>query len=86
MNGVNIDGSADNQIGGTGTSLGNLISGNSNAGVLIQNAGALKNLVDGNLLGTALSGLVALGNLFGVVIQLGATGNTIGGSTAARKT
>jgi hypothetical protein len=85
LTGVNIDGSANNQIGGTGAGQGNLISGNTGAGVQIQNSGASNNLIEGNLLGTTLTGMVALANLYGVVIQSGATGNTIGGTTASAR-
>jgi parallel beta-helix repeat protein len=68
QNGVEIlTGSVSNKIGvvtGGGTVVGNVISGNDNAGVLIW--GADKNLVQGNQIGTTKSGLAALGNLDGV--------------------
>ena len=68
-----------NTIGGTASDAGNLISGNSFAGVFVGTE-APGNLVEGNSIGTDVSGTVALGNVTGVVIE--ASGNTIGGSVA----
>ena len=54
-----------NTIGGLtatpGTGAGNLISGNIFAGVIVYDAGS-NNLVAGNLIGTDVTGTVALGN------------------------
>lgn len=62
-NGVNILGTShDITLGGMISAGGNIISGNSAAGVQIAGAGA--NLViEGNRIGTAPNGLAALGNL-----------------------
>ncbi len=72
-----------NTIGGTTAGLGNVISGNSGAGVDLS---APSNLVAGNLIGTNPAGTAALANAAdGIrVIGLGA-GNTIGGTTAAAR-
>ncbi len=85
--GVEIYGGAsDNTIGGTSQALGNLISGNAGpatdayAGVAIFGSGTTGNVVEGNLIGTDITGSVALGNAnAGVSISGGATDNTIGG-------
>lgn len=53
--GVNISGASGNTIGGTTAGAGNLISGNTNEGVLIQSSGTTGNLIEGNLIGTAYS-------------------------------
>ena len=82
--GVNVLG-ANNTIGGTSAADRNLVGGNSN-GVLISGASATGNLVAGNYIGTNLTGLAAVANAFdGVRIHSGATGNSIGGSTAAHR-
>src|SRR5271157_3506666 len=59
-----------------------VISGN-NQGVVISGATSTRNLVEGNLIGTDKTGLYAIPNAQEGVAILGATGNTIGGTTAA---
>ena len=61
--GIFIDGGSRNTIGGAG-SLGNLISGNTGAGVQIQDDVQLaqNNLVIGNKIGTDVTGTAALPN------------------------
>jgi trimeric autotransporter adhesin len=80
-----------NTIGGTVTGAGNLISGNSGAGLLINysSPGAFGNLVAGNLIGTDESGMHAIPNA-GQGINIGNDGgggfnNLIGGTTAAAR-
>jgi CSLREA domain-containing protein len=79
--GVNIDDTADNTIGGTAAGAGNLISANFD-GVFIEYGGATGNLVQGNLIGTDVTGTQDLGNEDdGVDLDNGANNNTIGGTT-----
>ena len=59
-----------------------VISGNLQ-GVVISGATSTRNLVEGNLIGTDKTGLYAIPNAQEGVAILGATGNTIGGTTAA---
>jgi titin len=73
--GVTIGGS-NNTVGGTGTGSANLISGNLNAGV---NIGGGSNNIEGNFIGTDLTGSSALPNGVGVVISAGSN-NTMGGA------
>jgi parallel beta helix pectate lyase-like protein len=76
-NGVYIESSTANVIGNT-----DLISGNGGTGVYITGAAATGNSVWGNFIGLGLgpSSPVAIGNAsHGVVLALGANGNTIGG-------
>lgn len=71
---------ANNTIGGTGSSTRNVISGNNNQGVLLFGSGATGNVVQGNYIGTAADGIADLGNLFDGVQIWSAPGNTIGGA------
>jgi hypothetical protein len=81
-NGIGIDlASGTNQIGGTSAGLGNVISGNTGNGVTIFGTGAAGNVIEGNLIGTDLTGTIALGNGGSGVVIVG-PGNTIGGTLA----
>jgi hypothetical protein len=82
-NGVWV-GATSNTIGGTSAGAGNVLSGNVQRGICIENCN--QNLVVGNLIGTTANGLAGLGNgLEGIKIfgAAGATGNNniIGGTT-----
>jgi hypothetical protein len=79
-NGVTLDGADDNIIGGTNSASGNLISGNTQDGVLITSSGATGNMVLGNFIGTDAAGVGALANAFGGVTIDGCYGNIIGAS------
>jgi len=83
--GVDITDALNNTIGGTAVGTGNVIAANGSAGIIIANSGASGDLVQGNLIGTDVSGNTALGNAtFGVVIR-GASNNTIGGTAAGAR-
>jgi hypothetical protein len=76
------NGADDNTIGGTTPGAGNIISGNAFDGVTIGfgGAGVTGNLVEGDFVGTDVSGTYLLPNgRAGVVITGGANGNTVGG-------
>jgi hypothetical protein len=77
--GVFIAVASGNTIGGTAAGAGNVISGNSTAGVDIQGSGTSGNIVESNFIGTNAAGTADLGNATGILIRLGASGNTIGG-------
>jgi CSLREA domain-containing protein len=69
----------DNTIGGTTTAARNVISGNAGDGIQIN--AALSNSIIGNYIGTNAAGTGALANGDdGVDIQLGSTGNMVGGT------
>jgi hypothetical protein len=71
--------STSNVVGGAAPGAGNLISGNSPNGVTTD-SGSGRNTIQGNLIGTDVSGMVLLGNaLKGVSIEGGIGLNTIGG-------
>ena len=82
-----IDDAPSNTIGGTVNGARNIISDSKKApGVLIRRGKAKGNLVQGNHIGTDVTGNVAMGNAGnGVSIVFGASNNTIGGAiTGAR--
>lgn len=75
--GVYLYGSSANNIIGPG----NILSGNTANGVIID--GADSNVVRGNFIGLNAAGTAAVPNAQrGVYMRVGATGNTIGGTTA----
>jgi hypothetical protein len=79
-------GASNNVIGGYTSRAGNLISGNEDDGIHIQNVGTIDNQIMGNSIGTNLSGTVPLGNLrSGVSIFGGASSNFIGGVTTGAR-
>jgi hypothetical protein len=83
-----VDGATANTIGGASSvdfngnlaGLGNLISGSPTDGVAILHSSA--NMVYGNFIGVDVTGKVALPNGWGVALDDGATGNTIGGASS----
>lgn len=77
--GVELGGAQNNVIGGTSSSMRNLISGNGDAGVKIRGTTASGNKVLGNFIGVDAGGTVAVGNgMAGVHIEAGARENIIG--------
>ena len=81
--GIVISSAAGNTIGGSTAAARNIIAGNGKYGVDIEEATSTGNLVEGNYIGTDISGTRPLGNANNDVnIQLGASDNTIGGRPA----
>ncbi len=78
--GVSLASADNNTIGGTVPGARNLIAGNGGAGLLINSASD-DNLVQGNLIGTDLSGTIALENSSGVVVM--GDRNIVGGTAPA---
>jgi titin len=71
---------SSNTIGGTAAGAGNLISGNSGAGIFLNLA--TTTLVQGNRIGTNAAGTAALANSADGVFLLGSSSNTVGGTAA----
>jgi hypothetical protein len=81
-NGIEVSTGTGNIIGGTVTGAGDILSGNSNDGLLID-SGARGNQVLGNFVGIIANGS-ALGNS-GNGIEIAGAGNTVGGAAAAAR-
>src|SRR6202011_605923 len=82
-NGIQIIATPNNIVGGTASSMRNLISGNSGEGVRIDGTLATWNMVQGNYIGTDASGSAAIGNhLSGIYIRR-APGNSVIGNVVS---
>ena len=84
--GIIIDSSSYNIVGGTAPGAGNVISGNNTIGIQISNTSATANLVEGNLIGTNKAGSTAFltpnvntGFPIGIIIN-DSSANIIGGT------
>jgi hypothetical protein len=83
--GVLMSDAPSNTIGGTSPGARNVISGNGFYGVDVFSFGSTGNLVQGNIIGTNITGSAPLANSFDGVVIEDASGNTIGGvSSGAR--
>ena len=71
----------DDTIGGTTAAAQNIISGNAQYGVSIPGGASTAYLVEGNYIGTDVTGTVGLGNGYSGV-YISAQSNTIGGTAA----
>ncbi len=78
--GIAVLGTSGNTIGAGTAGGGNVISGNSGDGILIENGGIDSggNLIAGNWIGTTADGSLALGNGGAGIAVAGADANTIG--------
>jgi hypothetical protein len=84
-NGVVLgDGIDHTTVGGLTVAARNVISGNTNNGILITGTNNSTSLVEGNFIGTSASGTAAVPNDVGILVSA-CTGSTIGGSTATAR-
>jgi hypothetical protein len=79
--GAEVDGSANNLIGGTTAAQRNVISANGAGGVHLVN-GSSNTVVSGNYIGTDAAGTASFGNGSNGGVYAGSNGNTIGGTAA----
>ncbi len=77
--GVYVQGGSNNTIGGTLPGAGNILSGNSAAGVTVVFSQSTGNVIQGNYIGTN-PGVGAVSNGTGINIAQTATNTTIGGT------
>ena len=82
INGIHVEGSSSNIIGGSSAAARNVISGWSSSGILLSND-ADGNTISGNYLGLDLEGDDVLANRDNIAITSSSSGNQIGGFTAA---
>jgi CSLREA domain-containing protein len=83
--GVYVIDSSNNQFGGTSAAERNVIAASGSNGLYLGGASS-GNVVQGNYIGLDASGNNAIGNSgAGVMLSAGASGNTIGGATAATR-
>ena len=87
---VIYDGVQGTEVGGAGTGQGNIISGNTGSGIVIDGNGKITttgNVIEGNYIGVDVTGISALGNSNqGVEIFGSASGNLIGGESVGAAT
>jgi titin len=81
-NGVVLDKSSGNWIGGTNSGARNVVSGNGQSGIYLNGSAATGNAIQGNYLGTDISGSLVVSNAADGITLNGAPGNTMGGATA----
>ena len=79
--GINLtSGASGNTIGGAAAGAGNVVSGNSLAGITLSGNTTVNNVLQGNRIGTDISGTASLSNSnAGIDLSNGANHNTIGG-------
>jgi hypothetical protein len=87
LDGVRIENSSDNTVGGSAAGDGNIISDNGGNGIEIVNNGnqadtTTGNLVVGNTIGLDVLGVSAIPNLLNGILIDGSEFNTIGGTSA----
>jgi hypothetical protein len=84
LNGIVVNASANNTLGGSTLETRNLISSNDGDGILLTGTTATGNTVQGNIIGTDVTGALDLGNGgSGIRIDERAKNNILGGAGAA---
>jgi parallel beta-helix repeat protein len=73
-----------NTIGGSTSNERNILSGNTNSGIMLNNL-CRHNEIKGNYIGTDISGMQTLSNYTGVLMQSQSNSNTIGGLTSSER-
>ena len=78
-------GASNNTVGGAAAGARNILSGNNTSGIVFSGLGTNGNVASGNFIGTNATGTAAIPNGAGVVVQLQAANNTIGGPQVAER-
>ncbi|MBU1720660.1 MAG: right-handed parallel beta-helix repeat-containing protein [Bacteroidetes bacterium] len=78
-NGILLDRSSNNTIGGTTAAHRNFISGNTMSGIVVSGLSSSNNTISGNFIGTDITGMTAVPNESGIILA-NAPNNTIGGT------
>jgi titin len=81
--GAMISNAPANTIGGPGPGAGNTVSGGDGDGIDIVGPGSIDNLVEGNTVGTGVSGLAHQGRAMNGICIINAPNNQVGGVTTA---
>jgi hypothetical protein len=82
--GINLGDSAQNNlVGGDTGAEGNVISGNRGGGVDVAGSGVSDNVISGNYIGVDVQGDQPLPNFYGVLIDDGASHNTVQGNVVS---
>src|SRR6185436_6109630 len=84
LNGISITNSAGNLIGGSGAGQRNVISGNTQNGIVLNGLSASNTVIQGNFIGLNPAGTAARANSVNGVLLNGAPFNTVGGSAAGQ--
>ncbi len=87
QHGVTIaSGASSNVVGGTSAGSRNIVSGNDDTGINIRDTSTISNRVEGNFIGTDMTGMAPLGNAIeGIVLGNSATNNVIGGTVSGAR-
>ena len=79
--GVMINGSPGNLVGGTSAPARNLISGGNQNGIYLFTSTATGNVISGNYIGTTVTGMAGLGNVYNGLEIASSSSNLIGGTS-----
>lgn len=80
--GILLVGAKSTMIGGITPASRNIISGNLQAGIVMNGNGTRDNIIKGNYIGTNINGLNYLSNHTGIMFKAQSNHNTVGGLTA----
>lgn len=83
--GVILNGSHNNTIGSSVSAEKNIISGNYQAGIILNGSGTSNNSIKGNYIGTNKNGDNFISNHTGIMLKSNSNKNQIGGTSAAER-
>ena len=85
LDGLFVNSSAGNTIGGPSPGARNFISGNGSSGIQLLNSGSSGNLVQGNDIGLDINGVPRLGNAYGIFLNNAGRNRLSGPGSAANR-